>query len=435
MSALTYKNSAFSLADFTIPLSNQPTTSIEQRELVPHHSTNADHEPHTSPELKIATLSLRDIMSVIPSAELQSIKNILALDNRLENCRAAILAENPGLNALSPELATPMVASLGRGQSEDTQKALTSLINFYLGYLRAFPLKSETEPLANLINYLTDPEKNWTAIMALSDDGKILGACSGEIIDVTTSTGTVKIAMNEHAWVDASFRRQGIGQFISRKFDEHAKAFDAIGVFAEVESPYCLTTDERGLTQENERERRKYWTDPPPEGRGWPIDPFRRLAFWGHDGYQLICSGEPPVSIPYVQVSMELGEVGCCDVVIPVFKAFKSEYQMAFSKELYRALVIAFQKTIDPEAPFYPELVRTLREIDETPGEMLHMIGLKGATLNEALETSAQYKLNCAQTDLAYCHTRLLDSTMSESERRVIEKTKAFLESQATIAA
>jgi hypothetical protein len=435
MPVQTCENPTYSLEDFSMPLANQPISGNEQREPASHHSTHAGHEPHTSPEIKIETLSLRDIMSVIPRTELQSIKNILALDNRLENCRAAILAENPGLKALSPELATPMVATLGKGLSEDTQKALTSLVNFYLGYLRAFPLKSETEPLANLVNYMTDPEKNWTAIMAISEDGKILGACSGEIIDVTISTGSVKIAMNEHAWVDASFRRQGIGQFISRKFDEHAKSFDAIGVFAEVENPYCLTTDEQGLSQENERERRKYWTDPPPEGRGWPIDPFRRLAFWGHDGYRLVCSGEPPVPIPYVQVSMELGEVGCCDVVIPVFKAFKTEYQMGFSKELYRALVLAFQKTIDPEAPFYPELVRTLREIDETPGETLHMIGLEGATLNEALKTSAQYKLNCAQTDLAYCHTRLSDSTMSTSERRVIEKAKAFLESQASIAA
>lgn len=382
------------------------------------------------PLLKFETVSLRDAVASMPVEDQEKIKKILAEDPRLSRHREGELTYNKELVDLSPEHAARLTASLSKGLAPESQRIIGQFIDFYCGYLRAFPNPSETEPVANLFNYLTDPKKNWTAIMAVNDQGKVIASCSGEIITAKSDTEEMLVAMNEHTWVDSTYRGQNLGGSISEKFSQHCQKLGAVGEMIEVEIPFLLTKDPRAFSMEDPKARAKFWTSPEPEGLGWPIDPFSRMSFWGKLGFGVLCGGDPPSPIPYVGISMELGKVECCDVLSFCFKPYGDDFNPVISKTLYKSMLVAFQETIDPNATLYPELVRVLKEVDEKFPDQLYIVGFKDPNINEILMRSVEPRSNCVQEDIQHCVTRLADPTITATEQDILEKSLLCLTKQ-----
>ena len=93
---------------------------------------------------------------------------------------------------------------------------------------------------------------------------------------------------------------------------------------------------------------------------------------------------------------------------------------------MYVAALVALQNTIDENSSMYPEMVRTIKQIEDTPGDRLSFVKLTDPKINEVLERGRESKAEAPEKDLAYCNARL-SGELSESERDVLSKSREYL--------
>lgn len=368
-------------------------------------------------------VSLRERVSALPVGDADKLSTILANDPSLETMRSTLSRENPTLKDLSPELAEKIAQEISKELSPEAKPIVATLVDFYCGYLRPFPDITETEPLQSLMGYLKDLP-TWDVLMAQDKTtGKVIGACSGQIVDVPCASGDFKIAWNEHTWVDKDARQARIGSTLASKFTAYAKLEGAIGVVIETDNPYLITNDERGFNHKNQSERSKFWTDE----LGQSMDPFNRFQFWGKQGFGVVVGADGKTPAPYEQISMDLGKVDSCKTINLAFQPASFEYRESLPKEMYKAAIVALQETIDENARFYPDLVRTLRQIDALPGDTMRFVPLNTPDIDKVMIAGRPAKEGAEQKDLEYCSQRLTNSSISEAEREVLLKTGDFL--------
>jgi hypothetical protein len=368
-------------------------------------------------------VSLRERVSALPVGDSDKLSSIVANDPSLETMRSKLLQDNPTLKDLSPELAEKIAQEISKELSPEAKPIVVTLVDFYCGYLRPFPDITETEPLQSLMGYLKDLP-TWDVLMAQDKTtGKVIGACSGQIVDVACSSGDFKIAWNEHTWVDKDARQSRIGSTLASEFTERAKLEGAVGVVIETDNPYLITKDERGFNHENQSERSKFWTDE----LGQSMDPFNRFQFWGKQGFGVVVGADGKTPAPYEQISMDLGNVDSCKTINLAFQPASLEYRESLSKEMYKAAIVALQETIDENARFYPDLVRTLQQIDALPGDTLRFVPLNTPGIDKVMIAARPTKEGAELKDLEYCSRRLANSSISEAEKEVLVKTRDFL--------
>lgn len=97
---------------------------------------------------------------------------------------------------------------------------------------------------------------------------------------------------------------------------------------------------------------------------------------------------------------------------------------------MYAALFVVLQKTIDGRAKYYPELVRTLKQIQEAPGDTVHFVPLNAPNIKEFLQRAVISKEGLVEADLAYCANRLRDPSITHDEQEVVRKSQQYRQQQ-----
>lgn len=377
-----------------------------------------------TPKVYFDVISMRDVISTMPAADLKKFTALVENDPSLIEARTSAINVDRSLVDISAKLAAQVAENIGASLSKEARPALNTVVDFYFGYLRPFPDITETEPLSSLLGYLRD-NPNWDVRMAKNEAGAVVGACSGQLVNVAYSGGDFKIGWNEHTWVDEATRRSGVGQTLAGLFRDHTASLGSIGVVIETDNPFLITKDPRAFTHADPIARGHFWTSP-TDGLGQSLDPFQRFKFWGGQGFGVICAGDTPTPIPYTQVSMVLGEVGSCETINLAFLPTSEKYANSMPKGMYVAALVALQNTIDENSSMYPEMVRTIKQIQDTPGEMLSFVKLTDPNINEVLERGRASKAGAAEKDLAYCDQRL-SGNISEAEREIVLQSREYL--------
>jgi GNAT superfamily N-acetyltransferase len=372
------------------------------------------------PKIDVELVSLRETMSRMPARDLDKLCKILDSDPALERMRHSLM-KRTGLEDISPALAKEVAEEIASHLSPISRPAVAILVDFYFGYLRPFPDITETEPLQSLVGYLKNlPE--WDVVLARKD-GRTIAACSGQVVDVPCALGNFRIGWNEHTWVDKDERTKGLGAAVAAVFSARAARDGAIGVVIETDNPYLMTTDEAGFNHEDPAARKSFWVD----DQGQSMDPFQRFQFWGKQGFSAIVGQDGVSPAPYEQISMDLGEVGSCQTIGLAFQPAKEEYKNGMPKAMYKAALLALQETIDENAGAYPDLVRTMKQIDELAGDTLKLVPLNTPNIDEVLIRARPSKEGATETDIKYCEEKLKDPSISEEVRDILQKTKIYL--------
>lgn len=367
-------------------------------------------------------VSLRERVGTMAEVDLDKLTSFLDTDPSLEKIRSELVKKNPAIKDLSPALAEKIAEEISKGMTASSKPIVATLVDFYCGYLRPFPDVTETEPLQSLVGYLKNLP-TWDVLMAQDKNTeKVIGACSGQIVDVLYATDNFKIAWNEHTWVDKDARQSKIGSTLANSFTQHATREGAIGVVIETDNPYLITKDERGFQRDKE-ERAKFWTDE----LGQSMDPFNRFQFWGKQGFGVVVGQDGKTPAPYEQISMDLGKIDSCKTINLAFQPTSHEYQEQLPKGMYKAALLALQETIDENARFYPDLVRTMQQIDALPGEALRFVPLNQHNIDAVMIAARPTKEATELKDLEYCSQRLTDRSISQEEKEILSKTKGFL--------
>lgn len=388
-------------------------------------SSTRPKEELEADKLKIGfdIVSLRERVGTMPAIDTERLASILDSDPSLETIRSNLVEQHPGIKDLSPELAEKIAQEMSKDLSPVSKPVVATLVDFYCGYLRPFPDVTETEPLQSLMGYIKDLP-TWDVLMAQDKTtGRVIGACSGQIVDVPCARGEFKIAWNEHTWVDKDARQSKIGSTLASSFTARATREGAIGVVIETDNPYLITKDERGFNHGDKTERAKFWT----EELGQSMDPFNRFQFWGKQGFGVVVGEDGKTPAPYEQISMDLGKIDSCKTINLAFQPTSLEYQEQLPKDMYKAALLALQETIDENARFYPDLVRTMRQIDTLPGDTLRFVPLNTPTIDAVMIAARPTKEATELKDLEYCSQRLMDRSISEEEKEILSKTKGFL--------
>jgi hypothetical protein len=368
-------------------------------------------------------VSLRERIGTMSAADADTLASILTDDPSLETMRSKVLNDNPSVKDLSPELAEKIALEISKDLSPASKPVIATLVDFYCGYLRPFPDVTETEPLQSLMGYLKDLP-TWDVLMAQDKaTGKVIGACSGQIVDVPCDGGNFKIAWNEHTWVDKDARKSAIGSTLASSFTKRAQQEGAIGVVIETDNPYLITKDDRGFNHQNRDERGRFWT----EELGQSMDPFNRFQFWGKQGFGVVVGEDGKTPAPYEQISMDLGKIDSCKTINLAFHPTSPEYRESLPKDMYKAAIVALQETIDENARFYPDLVRTLQQIDDLQGDTLRFIPLNTPNIDKVMIEARPTKEGTELKDLEYCSQRLMDRSISKEEEEILSQTKRFL--------
>ena len=377
-----------------------------------------------TPKVYFDVISMREVISTMPAADLEKFTALVEKDPSLIEARTGAIKADSSLVDISAKLAAQVAENIGVSLSAEARPALNTVVDFYFGYLRPFPDITETEPLSSLLGYLRD-NPNWDVRMAKNETGLIIGACSGQLVEVPYVDGDFKIGWNEHTWVDKDSRRGGVGEELARLFKEHTASLGSIGVAIETDNPFLITRDPRAFNHADPAARGHFWTST-EDGLGQAMDPFQRFKFWGGQGFGVICAGDPPTPISYTQISMALGEVGSCETINLAFLPTSEKYANSMPKAMYVAALVALQNTIDENSSMYPEMVRTIKQIEDTPGDRLSFVKLTDPKINEVLERGRESKAEAPEKDLAYCNARL-SGELSESERDVLSKSREYL--------
>lgn len=401
----------------------QMSPSLE--EVVLSTSVTQKKENLEANKLKIGfnIVSLRERVGTMAEVDLNKLTSFLDTDPSLEKIRSELVNNNSAIKDLSPALAEKIAEEISKGMTASSKPIVATLVDFYCGYLRPFPDVTETEPLQSLMGYLKNLS-TWDVFMAQDrNTGKVIGACSGQIVGVNCATGNFKIAWNEHTWVDKDARQSQIGSTLAKSFTQHATQQGAIGVVIETDNPYLITKDERGFNHKDKEKRAKFWTDE----LGQSMDPFNRFQFWGKQGFGVVVGQDGKTPAPYEQISMDLGKIDSCKTINLAFQPILHEYQEQLPKDMYKAALLALQETIDENARFYPDLVRTMQQIDALPGETLRFVPLNKDNIDAVMRAARPTKEATELKDLEYCSQRLTDRLISQEEKEILSKTKGFL--------
>ena len=124
---------------------------------------------------------------------------------------------------------------------------------------------------------------------------------------------------------------------------------------------------------------------------------------------------------------MDLGKIDSCKTINLAFQPTSPEYQGHLPKGMYKAALLALQETIDENARFYPDLVRTMQQIDALPGETLRFVPLNKDNIDAVMRAARPTKEATELKDLEYCSQRLTDRSISQEEKEILSKTKGFL--------
>lgn len=397
--------------------------SIQAPNLLVNNNFAAEQRAVT-PKVYFDVISMREVISTMPAADLEKFTALVEKDPSLIEARTGAINADSSLVDISAKIAAQVAENIGVSLSAEARPALNTVVDFYFGYLRPFPDITETEPLSSLLGYIRD-NPNWDVRMAKNESGSIIGACSGQLVEVPYVGGDFKIGWNEHTWVDKDSRRLGVAENLAGLFKEHTARLGSIGVVIETDNPFLITDDQRAFNHADPAARSHFWTSP-EDGLGQSMDPFQRFKFWGGQGFGVICAGDPPTPISYTQISMALGEVGSCETINLAFLPTSEKYANSMPKAMYVAALVALQNTIDENSSMYPEMVRTIKQIEDTPGDRLSFVKLTDPKINEVLERGRESKAEAPEKDLAYCNARL-SGELSESERDVLSKSREYL--------
>ncbi len=133
--------------------------------------------------------------------------------------------------------------------------------------------------------------------------------------------------------------------------------------------------------------------------------------------------------IPYAQISLDLGKVGSCETISMAFKPNGNFDGSCLQKDQYLATYLALQQTIDTRSQYFPELVRTIGEIERIAGsDALFLVPLNDPRVFDVLESTYPYaKPLIFQDDIDYCNRRLAQD-ISADEREVLTRSREYLE-------
>lgn len=378
--------------------------------------------------LQYTITSLRKELRDLASHAIEAIERSVAADPSLESARQAALSESPRLVALSHEHAQATAALISNSLPRETHRYVSLLTSFYFGYLRSFPDPTETEPLLDLLIYLRVLPR-WDALLAYdAGTGRILGGCSGQVVEIETTTTQCKVAWNEHTWVDPTLRQHRIGSTLHRAFAEHAQDLGAAYLVIEIDNPFLLSSDPRGFNHSDPLDRRRFWIEEMQQA----MDPFDRLRYWSKLGFGILVAESAGCPAPYEQISLDcerLDSNPCLSIAVaPLDGALVSRVL----KSTYAEGIVALQSTIDPDARVYPELSRAVEQLATLPDEDLRWISLEDPLTESALRNARNYARDTTQLDLLYCKTRLLNQEISPRERAILNQTAARLSARAS---
>lgn len=385
------------------------------------------------PDLNVATsriktqydfVSLKSELQSLTPDERAQITAYLAFDPDLSFARKRVSTSNPNLSAnpLSAETADAISALHSASFTSEKSKAFVkTLTDFYHGYLRPFPNPAEVESLKAIFDVLSS-NPSWDVEVAKDQStGRVLGACSGQVIKVPTSTGgEVGVAWNEHTWVDKETRQSGLGKELAANFKKRAAAAGAIGVVIETDNPYLIETNNStdGFNHNDSAARKKYWT----EVKGEAMDPFNRFTFWGKQGFGVV-TAQNGVPAPYEQISLDLGNQESCKTLNLAFNPISEEYRDSLPKQLYMDLFRKLQESIDPHAKYHPDFVRTMKQIDELPGDSLRFVSLNSDEARTVMAKGRPHKAKAEEDDIRYCQDALAQGKLSDEEKEILTKT------------
>ncbi len=367
--------------------------------------------------------SLRKELATMSQAAFDAITDLVASDPALERARAAAISETPSCSNLSRAHAEATIARICSSLPDETHPSVSLLVNFYFGYLRPFPDPSETEPLLSLLSYLRDLP-TWDVLLAKdSVSGQILGACSGQILEVADIVPSLTLAWNEHTWVADEARGRGIGSALARAFADVARQHGASFVIIEIDNPYLLTADSRGFDHSQVQARRHFWTQEMKHA----MDPFDRIAYWASLGFGLLIAERSCLPAPYEQISLDCGKLPSCGSINIAVAPINDEALISLPKDSYARILVALQQTVDHDARCYPELVRTLKQIEEIDDDSLGVLPLTSPQLETFLRRAQTLKAHAHRDDRAYCLRKLSSSSLSVRERFILEQTLTLL--------
>jgi hypothetical protein len=219
-------------------------------------------------------------------------------------------------------------------------------------YRRAFRDVSKTEPLSRIFEYLTDPARQWDAMVMVDEGGLPIAAASGQLLKVPMGGAPRRVLWNEHTWVDPQARRDGRGAKIYRALEDR---FLPALVLIEIDNPFgmptcaasesmCAPLDQAGLTAS-----------------------LGRVKFWSHLGFEMVSvktrSGAA-IPFPYTQISLNAaaGQRPCEGLFIAC-RVLAPELRGLLRKEDFERLYYSTQSTIDPACNEYPSYQATLKHI------------------------------------------------------------------------
>jgi hypothetical protein len=356
-------------------------------------------------------------------ATLDAISDLVTSDPALERARETALSEIPSCINLSEAHAEVTIAQICKSLPIEMHPSLSLLVRFYFGYLRPFPDPSETEPLLNLLSYLREIP-TWDALLAKdSVSGKILGACSGQVIEVRDTNPRLTIAWNEHTWAAAEARGRGVGSSLARAFADVARQHGASLVIIEIDNPYLITSDPRAFDHSDVQARRHFWK----EEMNHAMDPFDRIAYWASLGFGLLIAEKSFLPAPYEQISLDCGKLPPCRSINIAVSALDRDLEITLPKETYARMLVALQQTIDPHAQYYPELVRTSKQIAEILDDEFRVLPLASPQLETFLKRAQVLKAHADHIDRAYCVSQLSTPGLPSREREILQNTLSLL--------
>ena len=306
--------------------------------------------PTTSPEVKLAypvaeetrqrepvTMYAKQFLDPLPDTEITKLENILSKDPYLHDGRGqtgdtVIMATKEQAQALVNKYAGGILhdGSKQGALSHEAKVAFAALAAWYQEYRASFPDPSETEPLANHLEYLKltrDKEMNWGICVFTDHEGRVRSAFSGQVLEVHTKAGDLKFGWGEHIFAAKDMRGQGNGAKALRGFEEQMNStFGKTALTTiEVDNPF-------GILDKNVPENAKYfdhanistqrqaWTD--PEGMNMAMNPFERMKVWHNLGFQLLAVDRKDlgatVAFPYNQVPLAEGADPCETIFLAV---------------------------------------------------------------------------------------------------------------------
>lgn len=242
--------------------------------------------------------------------------------------------------------------------SASARRALKALMQYHHAYRSAFPDPTETEPLAVILEYLVDRDRQWDVMVMVNEYGMPIAAASGQLLQVKMAGSIRRILWNEHTWVEPQARGSGCGAAIFRALED--RFLPSLTVI-EIDNPFFVgssTAHNRAPSTDVACAMQQHHT------AGASI---RRLHFWSRLGFEMVSvpnRRKVAVPFPYTQISMDptSGQRPCeslfiaCRVLAPELRTMLQTSDMT---NLYHAM----QASVDPAYEEFPSFQSTMKHI------------------------------------------------------------------------